>query len=511
MTLTLKIDNGIIRSYRRLAYTPWHAMAEFVDNSTQSYAENRTALDQALQAAGEQFTVGIVYERSQEGGFLRVTDNAMGMGLEDLARALRVGYPPPNSSGRSEYGLGLKTAACWLGNDLTIRTKRLGDTKEYTVKIDVEAVASGRVELEPDPRDAPPEKHYTVIEVRAHHRGFQGRSLGKIKDFLRSMYRHDLTNGTMTLEWKGERLVWEGIDDELLAAPDGAVYKHDFSFQIDGKLVTGWVGILDRGSRAKAGFSIIRRGRVVKGWPDSWRPETLYGQYLGSNDLVNQRLVGEIHLDEFQVTHTKDDILWEGSQEDDLEEELEKHCAEFRERAKRRRKSEEDERGPSEAERDAALDDFQKELTSPEMVDRIQILDPPDPTVVEANKQRIVTAISGDEPQFSARLGDLLVKGYLSQLSSNDPYVTVEAPENVVQVVINIAHPHIGQLKGADGFLNYLRHCTYDAIAEWKAMKRSARLDPDTVKILKDGLLRVQLEIEHHGVGATASADAHPA
>ena len=33
--------------------TPWHAIAEFVDNSTQSYFDNRQALDAAYKAEGE--------------------------------------------------------------------------------------------------------------------------------------------------------------------------------------------------------------------------------------------------------------------------------------------------------------------------------------------------------------------------------------------------------------------------------------------------------------------------
>ena len=68
----------------------------------------------------------------------------------------------------------------------------------------------------------------------------------------------------------------------------------------------GWVGILAKGSRAAAGFSILQADRVVRGWPDAWRPSSLYGQLQGSNDLVNQRLVGEIHLDGFDVSHTKE-------------------------------------------------------------------------------------------------------------------------------------------------------------------------------------------------------------
>ena len=45
--------------------------------------------------------------------------------------------------------------------------------------------------------------------------------------------------------------------------------------------------------------------------------------------LVNQRLIGEIHLDAFEVSHTKDDILWMGDEEDTVQSELKQVCAEY--------------------------------------------------------------------------------------------------------------------------------------------------------------------------------------
>jgi hypothetical protein len=44
--------------------------------------------------------------------------------------------------------------------------------------------------------------------------------------------------------------------------------------------------------------------------------------------------------------------------------------------------------------------------------------------------------------------------------------------------------------------LNFLRHCTYDGVAEWKAYFKAGRIDPDTIKMIKDNLLRVPFEIE---------------
>ena len=37
---------------------------------------------------------------------------------------------------------------------------------------------------------------------------------------------------------------------------------------------------------------------------------------------MNQRLVGEVHMDEFNVSHTKDEILWEGEEEEAVDEAL---------------------------------------------------------------------------------------------------------------------------------------------------------------------------------------------
>lgn len=500
MPMELRIGPDVISSYRRLAYTPWHAIAEFVDNSTQSYFDNRAALDAALKSTNELLRVSIAYDR---GGFLRISDNAMGMSYDELQRALHVGLPPQNTSGRSKYGMGLKTAACWIGNTWTIRTKKLGEPTEHSVTINVDQIASGQKELPYVPSaDRPGGDHYTIVEITDHNKRFQGRTLGKIKEFLSSMYREDFRRGLLTLEWDGVPLTWQDLDGRLLVGTDGNRYKKEFAFDVDGKRVAGWVGILDHGSRADAGFSIIHCGRVIRGWPDSWRPSTLYGQFLGSNDLVNQRLVGEIHLDDFEVSHTKDNIQWFGDQEEKVEDGLKEHCGDYRQMAQQRRKGGQDQRGPSDIETATAVDEFKKELMSPEMVDQIEIGPLPPAEAVATAMGNIVRSVSQRRTEtFSATLGDLVVKVYLAgDLSPNDPYVATEAakPSEVV-VVVNMAHPHWGQLRGSEGVLNYLRECTYDAIAEWQARGQASRIDPDTIKLLKDKLLRVPLEIEQHG------------
>jgi hypothetical protein len=499
--VSLELGLDVLRSYKRLPYTEWHALAEFVDNSTQSYFNNQSTLDAALAEAGEPFKVSIVYDRNAPGLF-RITDNAMGMSLTELQRALLVGIPPEDTSGRSKYGLGMKMAACWYGNLWTIRTKRLDETTEHEVTVDVERVASGDAELpyrafsDKDPRD-----HYTIIEITRLNRRPQGRTLGKIKDFLRSMYRVDIRNGVMELEWQHELLQWE-LNEAFVQARDGSYFKRDFQFSVDGKHVWGWVGVLDRGSRAKAGFSILHSGRVVKGWPDSWRPEAIYGQVQGSNDLVNQRLTGEINLDVFEVTHTKDNIQWMGSEEDDVQEALRKECSEYREIARSRRR---EPRPITDLEVQTAVQELEAELNSNEFIDLLATEPVPPPEVVAADAQALVSGLDLTDPQFSSSVSllpdrTLQIAGYLAfETSVNDPYVISEAtsPSRVI-VVINMNHPHVQQVSGSDGLLNYFRHCTYDAIAEWQARNRASTTDPDTIKLIKDRLLRLPMSIQMH-------------
>jgi hypothetical protein len=506
MAMNLKIGLDAITSYRRLSYTPWHALAEFVDNSTQAYFNNKSTLDRTFADEKDKLEVSITYDPGND--YIFISDTSMGMNREELEHAMHVGLKPLNAAGRSKYGMGMKTAACWLGDRWSVRTKKLGETTEYTVEVDVPQVAQGNEKLaETAKPNQDPQKHYTIIEIHSLHRAFQGRTLSKIKDFLRSMYRQDFRDNTLKLLWRGTQLSWDEVEEQLLKARDGTVYKKPFKFTLHGdKEVKGWVGVLRNGSRANAGFSILHCGRVVKGWPDAWRPTSLYGQLQGSNDLINQRLVGEIHLDAFQVSHTKDDILWLGDEEEKVEEELEKECREYRSVAKELRKKGMDQRGPSDIETEAAVEEFRKELESPEIVDAIELTVTPEPPAIKQAQLSLVDAERSHPETFRVQVAELTIKVFLSRdKSTNDPYFVCDATKSSeLCVVVNCEHPHWGQLMGSEGVLNYLRHCVYDALAEHMARHKKSTIEPETIKLFKDRFLRIPFEIEADSQQAAA-------
>lgn len=515
--LKFAVGLSVIQSYRRLSYLPWYALAEFVDNSTQSFLDNEAKLRGFAPPEGRPLIVQIDYDR--EANSLCIWDNAMGMSLEELDRAMHVGQPPPNTAGRSRYGMGLKTAATWLGDLWTIKTKKLGSTKEYTVTVDVERIAAGNDRLELIEQDGfELDDHYTRIEIQNLNRRLQGRTLSKIGEYLSSMYREDFRHDRLTLIWRSEILEWKPIEDELLTNREGQKFESHFEFAIEStnernepvtKSVHGWAGVLRDGSRSKAGFSILHSGRVIKGWPDAWRPESLYGQIQGSNDLINQRLVGEIHLDDFDVSHTKDDILWLGDEETLVQGKLREKCSQLREVARTYRKRQDDERGPTEVAVRTAIDHLKQELNSPELIDFIMS----NPMLPESVVREVVDTVkrsvinSGVPETFGTVIGDIQVKGYVDEMSANDPYLTIDTAEATkIVIIINASHPHWHQLRGADGVLNFLRHCTYDGIAESQARNRSGnslRINPDTVKLFKDRLLRIPFEIEQNSANSS--------
>ena len=280
----------------------------------------------------------------------------------------------------------------------------------------------------------------------------------------------------------------------------GERLKNSFSFDVGGKTVHGWAGILDRGARSDTGFSILHSARVVRGWPDAWRPERIFG--LNRNDLLNQRLLGEIHLDEFEVTHTKDNIQWYGDEEEQVEKELQNQIANLINIAQTPWKDQEDGRGPSAGEVDLAIAGLRDELHSPEMIDKISITVLPEEEALKENLERIAEPVKSTRaPDIHVVLDQIEVWVYIvsADFGPHDPYVVCEAGQDgKIIVIINMQHPHVAYIEGDQGLINYFRHCVYDAVSEWQAQRHRAKLDPNTIKMLKDQLLRVSFQMEQH-------------
>ena len=313
--------NRIYGTFARLNYKPWYAIAEFVDNSTQNFYDHAQEIANADGTA----LLDIDINYSPGTNELRIRDNANGMNMVDLERALKISTPPADTSGRSEFGMGLKTAACWFGPVWSVATTRLNDPFVYSLSFDVEKIgASAGHTIDVQSNAISPSAHYTEIVIHDLHSPLAGRQIQKVKDTVRSMYRRDLDSGTVEIRWNGAALKFEDYPLFEKEREDGSKTEMrqllDF-YVIDPATsvshhVTGWVGVLSKMSSSHNGFALLRRGRLILGLPgECWRPQELVGA-VGSPEW--KRLVGELEVDSFPVNFTKDGFHWEGGLEEAL-------------------------------------------------------------------------------------------------------------------------------------------------------------------------------------------------
>ena len=137
--INIRPTTSVYATYKNIRYDPWTAIAEFVDNSTQSYYDNTEKLNSTKYWNG--LAVDIEYKRDKvSGDHLIIKDNAYGMDFRDFQRAIMLDSPPRKKS-RSEFGMGLKTAACWFGKCWSVESVALGSGVKYKTTVDVEALS----------------------------------------------------------------------------------------------------------------------------------------------------------------------------------------------------------------------------------------------------------------------------------------------------------------------------------------------------------------------------------
>lgn len=516
MEAELSIGHGAIAAYSRLSYTMWFALAEFVDNSTQSRLNYGSLVDDVLRAEGQPLTVNITHNRlTQE---ISIEDNSIGMSVQTLIEALRIAQPTKDSVGRSRYGMGMKTAACWIGRKWKVTTCLWDHGEEWTADVDVDAIASGNNVVPLTSRAVDRNSHYTRITIRDLRRRIQQRSEETIKQFLGSIYMFDLrpdANGNVALKltYNGEEITPPDVSD-WDTDPSGNLMRRDLpELKIGEKTITGWIGVLRRGGRKYGGFSLFQNKRQIQGFPNAWKPKAIFGGVddEGANNLVAQRLTGVLELDGFAVSHTKDAILFEGDEEEQLDRFLVTETKNYAEYAKSRRGSATRHKWTREQIRDL-VSDLQKEFVSDEIKDALtSVTLPPAEAISASNQQQLRSLTAEDEIGRLEILPDLSVVVSLKEISEWEPYVTfvTGADEKTLHVIINGLHPYYQTLVAKDSIDECVQQYLFDAVAEFKAGKLTARLSPDCVRRIKNELLLARSrQIENADAEVRARAEA---
>jgi hypothetical protein len=489
----LSIGPQAIDAYSRLSYTMWYALAEFIDNSTQSRLNYESVIDEVLREEGSPLVVEVTYNRLARE--ITVSDNSIGMTRDDLIAALKIANPTTDSKGRSKYGMGMKTAACWIGKKWSITTCEWGSGEEWTAVVDVHAVAFNDARIPLTMRTVGTDEHYTRITITDLHRSIQKRTEENIRGYLGSMYRFDILDANLKLIYNGEEIP---APDEYDLDTDTQGHSMRLLFEnvdIGGKKVSGWVGVLRKGGRKFGGFSLFQNQRQIQGFPNAWKPRSIFGGVddEGANNLIVQRLTGVINLDGFRVSHTKDSILFEGNEEEELEEFLTNLTKDYRNYAAKRRST-----TTNAWSRDKVRDLVQsmaKEFSNPEMSDALSNTLLPPLETIQASNRRQVDGLNPEDIITEFNVGQALnVIVVLQERTEYEPYLVIEASAKpgIIYVIINSLHPYYISLESSDAIDECIRQYIYDAIAEYRVSQLAQRVTPDSVRRLKNDLLRVQ-------------------
>jgi hypothetical protein len=311
-TVNIRPGVTVLSVLRHLNYKPWFALAEFVDNSIQSYTAERLRMTSAEKSS----PLGVTITYDKEANWLEIKDTAGGIRVEDYERAFRPAELPPDRSGLSEFGMGMKSAACWFSPRWEVVTSALGEPVERTIRFDIEAIVNDQIdELQVSEKEVDAHAHYTHVRLTELYSQLHPRTVGKIKEHLSDIYREFIRENRLALSYDGTPLTYE--TPSVLRAPffdtpdvDPVVWKKDINFDFgNGMRVRGFAALRDPGSVRRAGFALFRRNRLIQGSGDEgYRPRSIFKD---SNSYTYQRLFGELHLEGFQVSHTKDGIKWD--------------------------------------------------------------------------------------------------------------------------------------------------------------------------------------------------------
>jgi hypothetical protein len=288
-------------------------MAEFVDNAIQSFLSHRQALE---AVEGKNCKLRITIELSTlDNGRIIIRDNAAGIHEHDYQRAFKTAAVPADRSGLSEFGVGMKSAACWFARRWSVRTSAIGEDVERLITFDVGTIVRDSIEdILPVEAPAPFSSHFTEVTLYDLNSIPQGRTIGKIKEHLASIYRIFICQGILELRFNDDLLTY--LQPNVLIANHfkheagtPITWRKDINLDFGGGLrVYGYAALRETASTSGAGFALFRRNRLIQGSADDgYRPEQIFRK---ANSFTYQRLFGELHVEGFDVSHTKDGIQW---------------------------------------------------------------------------------------------------------------------------------------------------------------------------------------------------------
>ena len=307
---------------QRQSYEIGTALAEFVDNSVQSFLEQNDAI-KVVEEGEPNLRVQIIISPQEKR--ITIEDNAGGIDRANFQRALRMGHEQDRGLGQeslSVYGIGMKSSAIWFSNSWTIETSALGSQEKLTTTFDLDhLLATGETKIEVNTNTEEVKNHYTKITINDCLRDlsdnkdqFEDSVLPYLREtffkfeqvFVEITYDGSILKTNSAQLTEPTPLVYPRVDKNGNKVSDiDVTWKKRLDFMHNGKPVRGFVMIMDTGAYHGPGIRLLRNRRVIFGTQGGNRqnkPPMLLGT---SNKYPPQRIYGELHLNDFPVNFMK--------------------------------------------------------------------------------------------------------------------------------------------------------------------------------------------------------------
>tara|TARA_B100000161_G_scaffold6575_1_gene4247 strand:- start:4370 stop:6013 length:1644 start_codon:yes stop_codon:yes gene_type:complete len=285
---------------QNLSYKEHLAVSEFVDNSVQSFIDNKEHLKKLKQK-------NVKVEVKTTDDFISVTDNAGGISSKDFSHAFRLTKPEAlkRTNSLNEFGVGMKTAALWFGSRFEICTSALGEKKKYTIIFDLDEIRENQLDSLNDIKEENEKEnaHYTIIKISKLNRKIQGSRINKYRSHLKGIYRRFLSDKTLLLKSSTQNasinlqatnetvlneVYWPDtkgpfIPEETKEEKDIPSFtwekKIDFEMPSPIDFVKGKAFLSEKFRKSDSGIIIFRRGKGILGsgeGDERYKPSEIY-------------------------------------------------------------------------------------------------------------------------------------------------------------------------------------------------------------------------------------------
>lgn len=205
----------VYSAFRYINNKVWNALAEYVDNSFQSYEDHKDILSSLNPNGNVKVTIEIDFEKD----VIIIEDNAFGITEDNYQRAFELANIPLDASGLNEFGMGMKVSSIWLCDVWKVETSAYGEDVRKTMCFNLkEVVDKQETELPVLVEPADKEEHYTRITLSSLSLNKPtSRQLTHIKKHLASIYTKHIREGELNLIVNGEAMVYQDL--KILKAP----------------------------------------------------------------------------------------------------------------------------------------------------------------------------------------------------------------------------------------------------------------------------------------------------